>query len=32
MIRAAIGAWIIRMGHVGVASGTIIALTYGPVK
>ena len=32
MIRAAIGAWIIPTGNVGVESGTIIALTYGPVK
>ena len=32
MIRAAIGAWIIPTGNVGVGSGTIIALTYGPVK
>ena len=32
MIRVAIGAWIIVMGHVGVASGTIIARMYGPVK
>ena len=32
MIRAAIGAWIIPTGNVGVESGTIIALTYEPVK
>ena len=32
MIRAAIGVWIIPTGHVGVESGTIIALKYGPVK
>ena len=32
MIRAVIGAWIIPTGNVGVGSGTIIALKYGPVK
>ena len=31
-IMVAIGAWIIPTRNVGVASGTIIALTYEPVK